>query len=170
MVFGVTRAGVATRGAGEWRPSGLTVRNSSAGGVLEASGDGGLNPQGVHRQEHEQDTVAVSAAGTAVVKAEEGGEGRRRGIQWFKGLREDLQRRGPLYKSDWTDGLHGKTLPAILFLYFACLAPAVAFGGISYGLTKGKPDCGGHGWSVLYTARYLGPMITWLLVPKVAVR
>ncbi len=31
-----------------------------------------------------------------------------------------------------------KTLPTILFLYFACLAPAVAFGGISYGLTKGS--------------------------------
>jgi hypothetical protein len=42
-----------------------------------------------------------------------------------------------MYRSDWTDGMKPKTLPTILFLYFACLAPAVAFGGISYGLTKG---------------------------------
>lgn len=72
--------------------------------------------------------------------ASEEGKSKRKGIQWFQGLREDLRRRGPLYKSDWTDGLHGKTLPAILFLYFACLAPAVAFGGISYGLTKGERE------------------------------
>ena len=64
---------------------------------------------------------------------------RRRGPQWFKGLKEDLRNRLPLYKSDWVDGMKGKTIPTILFLYFACLAPAVAFGGISYGLTQGKP-------------------------------
>lgn len=57
---------------------------------------------------------------------------------WFKGLREDIRNRLPLYKSDWVDGMKGKTIPTILFLYFACLAPAVAFGGISYGLTQGK--------------------------------
>jgi len=33
--------------------------------------------------------------------------------------------------------MKGKTIPTVLFLYFACLAPAVAFGGISYGLTQG---------------------------------
>lgn len=58
-------------------------------------------------------------------------------IEWFKGLREDIANRRPLYKSDWTDGMKVKTIPTILFLYFACLAPAVAFGGISYGLTQG---------------------------------
>lgn len=42
-----------------------------------------------------------------------------------------------MYKSDWADGMKPKTLPTILFLYFACLAPAVAFGGISYRLTGG---------------------------------
>lgn len=36
-----------------------------------------------------------------------------------------------MYKSDWSDGLNRKSLPAILFLYFACLLPAVAFGGIA---------------------------------------
>ena len=36
-----------------------------------------------------------------------------------------------MYKSDWTDGVNRKSLPAIMFLYFACLLPAVAFGGIA---------------------------------------
>ncbi|CAN0165826.1 unnamed protein product, partial [Hapterophycus canaliculatus] len=40
-------------------------------------------------------------------------------------------RRVKVYKSDWTDGFNRKSLPAIMFLYFACLLPAVAFGGIA---------------------------------------
>nr|MBC8437551.1 HCO3- transporter [Planctomycetota bacterium] len=34
------------------------------------------------------------------------------------------------YRSDFTDGLHIKCLASILFLFFACLAPAVLFGGL----------------------------------------
>jgi hypothetical protein len=64
-------------------------------------------------------------------------QSKTRRIEWFRGIREDFSNRLPLYKSDWVDGVKGKTLPTILFLYFACLAPAVAFGGISYGLTQG---------------------------------
>lgn len=63
-------------------------------------------------------------------------------IRWFEGIREDIRNRsGAMYRSDWADGMKPKTLPTILFLYFACLAPAVAFGGISYGLTKGALRC-----------------------------
>lgn len=39
--------------------------------------------------------------------------------------------RTKFYKSDWSDGFNRKSLPAIMFLYFACLLPAVAFGGIA---------------------------------------
>lgn len=39
--------------------------------------------------------------------------------------------RAKFYKSDWSDGVNRKSLPAIMFLYFACLLPAVAFGGIA---------------------------------------
>lgn len=42
-----------------------------------------------------------------------------------------LSCRVKVYKSDWTDGFNRKSLPAIMFLYFACLLPAVAFGGIA---------------------------------------
>ncbi len=51
------------------------------------------------------------------------------------GLMDDLCRRLPHYVSDFKDGLNAKTLSSILFLFFACLAPAVIFGGIMDGYT-----------------------------------
>lgn len=53
------------------------------------------------------------------------------------GLIADIKRRLPSWVSDWTDGLHPKTFTATLFLYFACLAPAVTFGGLMYLATGG---------------------------------
>lgn len=46
------------------------------------------------------------------------------------GLIADLRRRIPYYASELRDGLHAKCLGATLFLFFACLAPAVTFGGM----------------------------------------
>lgn len=42
--------------------------------------------------------------------------------------------------SDWTDGFKKKqqVIPAILFLYFACLSPAVSFGTIASQITDGS--------------------------------
>ena len=48
----------------------------------------------------------------------------------FGGLINDLRRRLPHYASDFRDGLHPKVLASTLFLFFACLTPAVTFGGI----------------------------------------
>jgi len=56
----------------------------------------------------------------------------------FGGLINDVKRRMPHYVSDYTDGLKPKSLASILFLYFACLAPAVAFGGLLSKLTDGQ--------------------------------
>ena len=55
----------------------------------------------------------------------------------FSGLRSDFQRRRPHIFSDYLDFFKHPTqsFPAILFLYFACLAPAVSFGTISSFLT-----------------------------------
>lgn len=61
--------------------------------------------------------------------------------RWLEGLRGDLARRGPLYRSDWTDGFSFKSVPVVLFLYFACLAPVVAFGGLTSALTGGSMGC-----------------------------
>ncbi len=51
------------------------------------------------------------------------------------GLRQDVARRLPHYLSDLRDGLHAKCVGSTLFLFFACLAPAVTFGGVMAELT-----------------------------------
>lgn len=54
--------------------------------------------------------------------------------------RNDFLRRRKYYISDWTDAFEKKRLviPAVLFLYFACLAPAVSFGTIASEITNGS--------------------------------
>lgn len=46
------------------------------------------------------------------------------------GVIGDTARRAPHYVSDWLDGLHAKCVGSTFFLFFACLAPAVTFGGL----------------------------------------
>jgi len=54
-----------------------------------------------------------------------------------KGIRRDFAARLPLYRSDIKDGLNAQSLAATLFLVFACLAPAVGFGGLYHSATGG---------------------------------
>lgn len=54
------------------------------------------------------------------------------------GLRADVQRRLPFYGSDFKDGLHSKVIASVGFLFFACLANAVAFGGLTSVVTGGE--------------------------------
>jgi len=55
-------------------------------------------------------------------------------------MRKDILRRRECYLSDWTDAFKKKrdVIAAVLFLYFACLAPAVSFGEISSEVTNGS--------------------------------
>lgn len=46
------------------------------------------------------------------------------------GVMNDLRRSLSSYRSDFTDGINSKSLASVFFLYFACLAPAIAFGGL----------------------------------------
>lgn len=55
----------------------------------------------------------------------------------FVGIRRDFGNRLPQYKSDITDGLNAQTLATILFLFFACLAPAIGFGSSLSAATGG---------------------------------
>ena len=55
----------------------------------------------------------------------------------FGGIINDIKRRAPHYRSDFTDGLNFKAIASVGFLFFACLAPAVAFGGLLGVLTGG---------------------------------
>lgn len=58
--------------------------------------------------------------------------------RFMGGLREDLARRWPHYLSDFRDGLHPKVVGATLFLFFACLANAIAFGALTGVLTHNQ--------------------------------
>src|SRR5690606_8772330 len=63
------------------------------------------------------------------------------GLQWtgklFGGITEDIKRRAPHYLSDFKDGFHSKVAGTTLFLFFAALANAIAFGALS-GLLTGN--------------------------------
>lgn len=51
-------------------------------------------------------------------------------FRWFGGLINDVKRKLPHYKSDFTDALSMQTVASIVFLYFACLTPIITFGGL----------------------------------------
>jgi hypothetical protein len=55
-----------------------------------------------------------------------------------KGLMGDIKRKLPYYISDFTDGFNIKSLSTSFFMFFACLAPAVAFGGLLGSVTGGQ--------------------------------
>lgn len=46
----------------------------------------------------------------------------------------------PHYGTDFKDGANLKGLAASFFLFFACLAPAVAFGGLLGKATQGQVE------------------------------
>lgn len=54
------------------------------------------------------------------------------------GLIQDLKRRLPLYGDDFKQGAHPKVLASTLFLFFACLANAIAFGALTEQVTGGQ--------------------------------
>ena len=56
----------------------------------------------------------------------------------FGGLAADIRRQIPFYKDDFTQGFSPKVVGATIFLFFACLAPTVAFGGLMATLTGGE--------------------------------
>ena len=48
------------------------------------------------------------------------------------------KRKTPHYLSDFTDGFHPQIISSFLFLYFACLAPIIAFGALLGEATKNR--------------------------------
>jgi len=53
------------------------------------------------------------------------------------GILADIQRRLPHYASDFREGLNTKVAASVTFLFFACLANAIAFGGLTGLMTGG---------------------------------
>lgn len=72
---------------------------------------------------------ALRMARSAPPKPREIAEGLQAGGVPFAGLIADIRRRLPHYVDDIRSGLHPKCIASIVFMFFACLAPAVTFGG-----------------------------------------
>jgi len=81
--------------------------------------------------------VMMSASTDAVNSEVEGNAEDRLFEPFGVGIKRDFKRRLPLYKSDIIDGLNAQSLATTLFLFFACLAPAIGFGGILDVATNG---------------------------------
>ena len=75
----------------------------------------------------------------------------------FGGLIDDIKRRWPYYFwSDFKDALHPQVIPAIIFIYFACIAPTITFGGLLEDSTDGYMVR--YQWGFFYPM----PFRTWL--------
>ncbi|NXX54999.1 S4A4 protein, partial [Scopus umbretta] len=48
----------------------------------------------------------------------------------FGGLLQDIQRKAPWYRSDFSDALHPQCLSAVLYIYLATVTNAITFGGM----------------------------------------
>jgi len=55
----------------------------------------------------------------------------------FVGIMKDIKARGPLYINDYMQGVSFKSVASIFFLFFAALAPAIAFGAVLTSATNG---------------------------------
>jgi len=65
-------------------------------------------------------------------------QGLERTGRFCGGLIDDIKRRIPHYASDFSQGFHPKVLASSLFMFFACLANAVAFGLLTSVATNGE--------------------------------
>ena len=65
-------------------------------------------------------------------------DGLERTGRFCGGLIDDIKRRAPHYVSDFTAGFHPKVMGSTLFMYFACLANAIAFGLLTAVATNGE--------------------------------
>jgi hypothetical protein len=65
-------------------------------------------------------------------------EGLEKTGRFCGGLIDDIKRRAPHYVNDFAQGAHPKVFASTLFMYFACLANAIAFGLLTSVATGGQ--------------------------------
>ena len=111
-------------------PSAFTVTPSHAASSARVVG---LAPPGVPSTSTLSSSASLRmSSAAAVVDTADGGGGENESL--FEGIgvgiKRDYKMRLPLYGSDITDGLNAQSLAATMFLFFACLAPAVGFGSL----------------------------------------
>lgn len=54
----------------------------------------------------------------------------QRSRKLFGGFIQDIKHRYPFYKSDVLDGLNFQCVASVIFIYFAAVSGAIAFGGL----------------------------------------
>lgn len=58
------------------------------------------------------------------------------GLTWepdklpFGGIKRDFARRSKVWIADWKDGFTAQSFAVVIFMFFACVAPAIAFGSL----------------------------------------
>lgn len=65
-------------------------------------------------------------------------QGLTRTGRFFGGLIDDVKRKLPWYKSDFTDAFAVQSIASIAFLYFASLSPIITFGGLLGDATENR--------------------------------
>ncbi|CAI7830929.1 unnamed protein product [Closterium sp. NIES-53] len=123
-------AGIAPLSAAE-----EAARIEEMGGMAVMQRPSVTEPSGMHRSSIEQSSSTSSAhtssagTGSAEGSAAEGGFGAP--------LWADIRRKVPHVGSDVRDGLHPAAAASTMFLFFACLTPCIAFGGLTAAQTGG---------------------------------
>ncbi|CAI5536923.1 unnamed protein product [Closterium sp. Naga37s-1] len=123
-------AGIAPLSAAE-----EAARIEEMGGMAVMQRPSVTEPSGTHRSSIEQSSSTSSAhtssaeTGSAEGSAAEGGFGAP--------LWADIRRKVPHVGSDVRDGLHPAAAASTMFLFFACLTPCIAFGGLTAAQTGG---------------------------------
>ncbi len=111
----------------------LERKATAAGTIAPGDGDGDGPP------EKRPGGLAGAEEGAGGAEEEDPDEAKKkkfpdplvRSNTFFGGVINDWKRRFPGYLSDIKDGLNTQVLAATIFIYFACLSGAIAFGGIT---------------------------------------
>ena len=107
-------------------PMFVVARSSSVGIALRSSFDDSSSANDSKAAQEQESTATTT---TSTMPNLEG---------FGVGVKRDVSNRLPEYASDIRDGLNAQSLATILFLFFACLAPAIGFGSVLGAATGGQ--------------------------------
>ncbi|CAI5949913.1 unnamed protein product [Closterium sp. NIES-64] len=117
-------AGIAPLSAAE-----EAARIEEMGGMAVMQRPSVTEPSGTHSSSISSAHTSSAETGSAEGSAAEGGFGAP--------LWADIRRKVPHVGSDVRDGLHPAAAASTMFLFFACLTPCIAFGGLTAAQTGG---------------------------------
>ena len=99
-------------------------------------------PVDLPNQDNRKQSLALTLQTNIDEEEEEDGLRREAGLvrsgRLFGGLINDFNRKRVFYWQDFTEALHLQSLASVIFIYFAALAPTVAFGGLLGDATENR--------------------------------